>query len=72
MLAAEVPRANRSVMLRHRGDGKLHEIDETSRAFDPLFTTKPSRMGLGLSVVRRIVEAHGGRVWATSAAAGCG
>jgi signal transduction histidine kinase len=58
--------ATTEVLIAVRDSGPGLEPQHLDRLFDAFYTTKPHGLGLGLAISRRIIEAHGGRLWATA------
>jgi PAS domain S-box-containing protein len=56
-----------SVLITVHDTGTGIDSKDMDRIFDALFTTKSSGVGMGLSIGRSIIEAHGGRLWASAA-----
>ncbi len=55
--------ANDGVVVSVLDTGTGVDAQDAARIFDPLFTTKPEGMGMGLSICRAIIEAHNGQLW---------
>ena len=54
------------VLVAVRDTGPGLEPASLERLFEAFYTTKPNGMGMGLSICRSIIEAHGGRLWASA------
>ena len=52
------------VLVAVRDSGPGIDPSHLERVFDAFYTTKSSGMGMGLSICRSIIDAHGGRLWA--------
>jgi signal transduction histidine kinase len=54
------------VLVSVEDSGTGIDLKDIDRIFEAFFTTKTQGMGMGLSICRTIIEAHGGRLWASS------
>jgi signal transduction histidine kinase len=64
LLVTSQKSADRGVLAAVRDSGVGIKPRDLNRMFDAFFTTKRMGMGMGLSISRSIIEAHGGRIWA--------
>jgi C4-dicarboxylate-specific signal transduction histidine kinase len=62
------PEASGGVLVTVQDSGPGLDPESVDRLFDAFYTTKPGGMGMGLSICRSIVDAHGGRIWASRTA----
>jgi C4-dicarboxylate-specific signal transduction histidine kinase len=51
------------VLIHVKDSGKGWDPQHSDSIFDPFFTTKTDGIGMGLTISRSIIEAHGGRLW---------
>jgi PAS domain S-box-containing protein len=57
--------ASGGVLVSVQDSGPGLDGEDLDRLFEAFYTTKPGGMGMGLSICRSIIEAHGGRIWAS-------
>ena len=60
--SAKAERTDVLITVRDSGSGLDPQI--VNRLFEPFYTTKPQGLGMGLTISRSIIEAHGGQLWA--------
>ena len=63
LISTEQNQAN-GVLVAVRDSGPGIDPDHLERVFEAFYTTKSSGVGMGLSICRSIIDAHGGRLWA--------
>jgi signal transduction histidine kinase len=59
-------RAGLDVLVTVQDSGPGLPAEDPERIFESFYTTKPNGLGMGLSISRSIIEAHGGRLWASA------
>ena len=66
MLISTGREASNGVLVSVRDLGPGLDPPNVDRLFEAFYTTKPDGLGMGLAICRSIIEAHGGRLWATA------
>jgi C4-dicarboxylate-specific signal transduction histidine kinase len=66
LVVRSAPEAALGVLVTVRDSGPGLDPQQLDRLFDAFYTTKAHGLGLGLAISRRIIEAHGGRLWASA------
>ena len=64
LLISTAADASNGVLVSLRDSGPGLDTATLEHLFDAFYTTKSSGLGMGLSICRSIIEAHGGRIWA--------
>ena len=62
-VVVEIARTREGILVSVIDDGPGVAAGDAERLFEPLNTTKATGMGMGLTISRAIVDAHGGRMW---------
>lgn len=70
LIVSSTPGEDDTVLIQVTDTGPGISPEVAARLFQPFVTSKSNGMGVGLSISRTIIEAHGGRIWAESAPSG--
>lgn len=62
-IVVSVERQDKHIIISVKDNGKGISVENKNRIFEPKFTTKTSGMGLGLGIIKNIIESYKGEIW---------